>query len=36
MGNVKANAYWEAELPEHFRRPSENDKGGVEAFIRTK
>eukprot|EP00475_Leptophrys_vorax_P021702 TRINITY_DN29478_c0_g3_i1.p1 TRINITY_DN29478_c0_g3~~TRINITY_DN29478_c0_g3_i1.p1 ORF type:complete len:140 (+),score=5.82 TRINITY_DN29478_c0_g3_i1:48-422(+) len=36
MGNEKANAYWEAELPPHFRRPSESDKAGIEAFIRAK
>lgn len=36
MGNVKANEYWEAELPENFRRPPESDRNGLEAFIRAK
>ncbi|KAH7424881.1 hypothetical protein KP509_11G029600 [Ceratopteris richardii] len=36
MGNAKANAFWEAELPSSFRRPTENDRGGLEAFIRSK
>lgn len=36
MGNAKANAFWEAELPQSFKRPSENDRGGLESFIRAK
>lgn len=36
MGNVKANAFWEAELPSSFKRPTENDRGGLESFIRSK
>ncbi|GLJ13991.1 hypothetical protein SUGI_0223680 [Cryptomeria japonica] len=36
MGNTKANAYWEAELPPSFKRPSENDRAGLEHFIRAK
>lgn len=36
MGNVKANEYWEAELPPSFKRPGENDRGGLETFIRAK
>eukprot|EP00249_Psilotum_nudum_P023356 c28843_g1_i2 orf=1138-2736(-) len=36
MGNVKANAIWEAELPTSFKRPSENDHIGLESFIRAK
>ncbi|KAI5059470.1 hypothetical protein GOP47_0025789 [Adiantum capillus-veneris] len=36
MGNAKANAFWEAELPNSFKRPSETDRGGLEAFIRSK
>jgi stromal membrane-associated protein len=36
MGNVKANQYWEAELPPSYRRPNENDRGGLESFIRAK
>ena len=36
MGNAKANAFWEAELRQSFKRPSENDHGGLESFIRSK
>ncbi|XP_024393167.1 ADP-ribosylation factor GTPase-activating protein AGD5 isoform X2 [Physcomitrium patens] len=36
MGNIKANEYWEAELPPSFTRPGENDRSGLEAFIRAK
>uniref|UniRef100_A0A0C9RYU1 TSA: Wollemia nobilis Ref_Wollemi_Transcript_2296_1966 transcribed RNA sequence n=1 Tax=Wollemia nobilis TaxID=56998 RepID=A0A0C9RYU1_9CONI len=36
MGNAKANAYWEAELPQNFKRPAENDRAGLEHFIRAK
>nr|XP_024366468.1 probable ADP-ribosylation factor GTPase-activating protein AGD5 [Physcomitrium patens]XP_024366469.1 probable ADP-ribosylation factor GTPase-activating protein AGD5 [Physcomitrium patens]PNR26545.1 hypothetical protein PHYPA_030025 [Physcomitrium patens] len=36
MGNVKANEYWEAELPPSFKRPGENDRSGLETFIRAK
>ncbi|KAH7306379.1 hypothetical protein KP509_22G008500 [Ceratopteris richardii] len=36
MGNAKANAFWEAELPNSFKHPAENDRGGLEAFIRSK
>lgn len=36
MGNVKANEYWEAELPSSFKRPGENDRNGLETFIRAK
>ncbi|KAG0602236.1 hypothetical protein M758_10G000800 [Ceratodon purpureus] len=36
MGNVKANEYWEAELPPSFKRPGDNDRNGLEAFIRAK
>jgi len=32
MGNVKANQYWEAELPESFRRPPESDRCGLEGL----
>ena len=33
---MKANQYWEAELPPSYRRPTENDRGGLESFIREK
>jgi hypothetical protein len=33
---VKANEYWEAELPPSFKRPGENDRNGLETFIRAK
>ncbi|MCO5561531.1 hypothetical protein L7F22_015151 [Adiantum nelumboides] len=36
MGNAKANAFWEAELPNSFKRPGETDRGGLESFIRSK
>eukprot|EP01018_Ginkgo_biloba_P037178 Gb_01109 [translate_table: standard] len=36
MGNAKANAYWEAELPPNFKRPTENDRVGLENFVRAK
>ncbi|KAL2630944.1 hypothetical protein R1flu_015630 [Riccia fluitans] len=36
MGNVKANQYWEEELPHNFNRPKENDRNGLETFIRAK
>eukprot|EP00897_Mesotaenium_endlicherianum_P005547 jgi/Mesen1/501/ME000104S10595 len=36
MGNEKANAFWEMELPPGFRRPSEADRTGLESFIRAK
>ncbi|MCO5572007.1 hypothetical protein L7F22_025758 [Adiantum nelumboides] len=36
MGNAKANAFWEAELPNSFKRPGETDRGGLETFIRSK
>ncbi|BBN09147.1 stromal membrane-associated protein [Marchantia polymorpha subsp. ruderalis] len=36
MGNVKANQYWEEELPPNFNRPKESDRGGLESFIRAK
>ncbi|KAL3688798.1 hypothetical protein R1sor_015107 [Riccia sorocarpa] len=36
MGNEKANQYWEEELPPNFNRPKENDRNGLEAFIRAK
>nr|QFS19059.1 putative GTPase activating protein for Arf-I.2 [Apopellia endiviifolia (species B)] len=36
MGNVKANQRWEADLPPNFKRPSENDRSGLETFIRAK
>ncbi|KAH9314150.1 hypothetical protein KI387_022777, partial [Taxus chinensis] len=34
--NAKANAYWEAELPPSFKRPTENDRAGLDQFIRAK
>lgn len=36
MGNAKANAYWEAELPPNFKRPAETDRASLENFIRAK
>lgn len=33
---MKSNKYWEAELPPNFKRPSENDRAGLETFIRAK
>jgi len=36
MGNVKANAFWEAELPQTYKRPGEKDHTGLENFIRAK
>jgi hypothetical protein len=36
MGNVKANTFWEADLPQSYKRPSENDHVGLENFIRAK
>lgn len=36
MGNEKANAFWESEIPRGFRRPSESDRAGLESFIRAK
>ena len=36
MGNEKANAFWEAELPHGFQRPPEADRASLETFIRTK
>ncbi|XP_002966825.2 probable ADP-ribosylation factor GTPase-activating protein AGD5 isoform X1 [Selaginella moellendorffii] len=36
MGNVRANKYWESELPQNFKRPQENDRAGLEAFARAK
>lgn len=35
-GNVKANQHWEGDLPSGFRRPKENDRSGLEKFIRAK
>jgi hypothetical protein len=36
MGNVKANTFWEAELPQTYKRPGEKDHTGLENFIRAK
>jgi len=36
MGNAKAKAYWEAELPPNFKRPAETDRAALENFIRAK
>ena len=36
MGNKKANDYWEAELPEGFKKPSESDRMGLESYIKAK
>ncbi|PRW59115.1 putative ADP-ribosylation factor GTPase-activating AGD15 isoform A [Chlorella sorokiniana] len=36
MGNARANAYWEANLPADFRRPPENDMALLRAFITDK
>lgn len=37
MGNVKANAYWEAQLPDHFKRPPGGQPNPeLAAFIRAK
>ena len=33
LGNVRANAYWEARLPRGFRRPAEGDMSGLKDFI---
>lgn len=33
LGNVRANAYWEARLPRGFRRPVEGDMSGLKDFI---
>ncbi|XP_002979498.2 probable ADP-ribosylation factor GTPase-activating protein AGD5 [Selaginella moellendorffii] len=35
-GNARANSHWEAELPPNYRRPTENDRIGLENFIRAK
>lgn len=36
MGNVKANMFWEAELPSSYKHPMENDRHALESFIRSK
>ena len=36
MGNKKANDYWEGELPEGFKKPSESDRMGLESYIKAK
>jgi len=36
VGNVKANAFWEAKLNPGFRRPDENNDHEWQAFIRAK
>lgn len=37
MGNTKANAYWEAQLPDHFKRPPGGQPNPeLAAFIRAK
>lgn len=33
MGNRRANLYWEARLPSHFRRPAEGDMAALRHFI---
>lgn len=36
MGNARAAAYWEANLPADFRRPPENDMSLLRIFITDK
>ena len=36
LGNLRANAYWEARLPSGFRRPAEGDMSGLKVFITDK
>jgi stromal membrane-associated protein len=36
MGNARAAAYWEANLPADFRRPPENDMSLLRVFITDK
>ena len=36
LGNVRANAYWEARLPRGFRRPAEGDMSALKDFITEK
>ncbi|KAL3137259.1 hypothetical protein ABBQ32_006805 [Trebouxia sp. C0010 RCD-2024] len=36
LGNIRANAYWEARLPQGFRRPAEGDMSALKEFITEK
>ena len=36
MGNARANAFWEAQLPPDFRRPPDNDMSLLRVFITDK
>ena len=36
LGNVRANAFWEARLPRGFRRPTEGDMSALKNFITEK
>lgn len=36
VGNEKANAYWEANLPADYQRPATDDTSGMTKFIRQK